>query len=274
MGWVRLEDDFYDNRKLGEAGPLAELLWIRSLAWVNRNTQDGVLPPHQVRRLADFAEDCDYLGKPQLPAMLAERLVAAGLWEEVENGYLIHNYHDFQPSAEEVMAKRVLLSQKRSLAGRKGAFSRWEKSRSEMAKWQTDGKEPYSNMANAWPPSQVLLKSSSSLTSVGPSGVEEEDSSNRVLADACAILAERALRSRKGAEPVTNVPAWLARTRQERMATHRNATWDGNPTAEELADILEPPPKPLLAPFSPAPAPPLPADGRQRIAELRSQTSP
>jgi hypothetical protein len=107
MGWVRLDDAFYDHQKQSGAGPLAELLWVRALAWSNRNLTDGFIPRVQVRRLADYAEDCDWMGRPQMPDMLAGKLVEVGLWDEIEGGYQVHDYHDFQPTSGQVRGQQA-----------------------------------------------------------------------------------------------------------------------------------------------------------------------
>jgi hypothetical protein len=95
MGWVKLSDDFYDNPKLARAGAAA-LLWVTGIAWSNRNLTDGFIPDVQVTRLGGTEEQ-------------AERLVALNLWEwEAErDGYRIHDYLEYQPTAERVRAKRA-----------------------------------------------------------------------------------------------------------------------------------------------------------------------
>lgn len=96
MVWVRLADDFTDHPKVVAAGPLAGWLYVCGLTYSNRYLTDGFVPSGQVRRMADVD---DALG-------LADRLVEVGLWEVVEGGYLIHDYHGYQPSAEDVKRER------------------------------------------------------------------------------------------------------------------------------------------------------------------------
>lgn len=96
MTWVRLADDFADHPKVIAAGPLAGWLWVCSLAYANKYLTDGFVPQGAVRRLADVDD----------PARLAARLVEVGLWTRADGGYRIHDYADFQPSAETVRAER------------------------------------------------------------------------------------------------------------------------------------------------------------------------
>ncbi len=92
MGWVRVDDSFYDHPKLIGLDACEIGLWVIMLAWSNRYMTDGHLPTAAVRR---FQHD-------QEPALL----VAAGLWKETETGFEIHDYLEYQPSAAQVNGRR------------------------------------------------------------------------------------------------------------------------------------------------------------------------
>lgn len=125
MTWVRLDDHFDENKKLAAVGPLGIALWTVGLAYCNRNLTDGVIPWSVARRLLAW----DFLGAAEEDGMrrrysiamtsgmvgdnvdsdfVIELLVAAGLWEELDNGagYYVHDYDEYQPSKEEVLAER------------------------------------------------------------------------------------------------------------------------------------------------------------------------
>lgn len=94
MGWVRISDDFYDHHAHVDLTLEAWGLWVWGLAWANRNLTDGVLPRAAVKRM-----DSD--------GTASEALLAAGRWRELDEGRLvIHDYLDFQPSAEQIRSKR------------------------------------------------------------------------------------------------------------------------------------------------------------------------
>lgn len=140
--WVRLDDAYYDHTKVVHAGPLAELLWVRALAWCNRNrtrSTDGVVPTDIVWRLASFCGRLSIDGDSVSPTDLARSLVREGLWVEVQGGYAIHDYTEYQRTLDELED----LSAKRSAAGRKGAESRWggNADSNRMAKAKADERQ-------------------------------------------------------------------------------------------------------------------------------------
>ncbi|MEJ8652763.1 hypothetical protein WKI65_33045 [Streptomyces sp. MS1.AVA.3] len=136
MAWVRISDDFYDHAKFDAAGALGTALWVAGLAWCNRNLTDGLIPRRVALRLLDFedaaeavqhaehhaggngvtdASDHEDLG-PLLARFATRRLVAAGLWAEADGGYRVHDYLDYQKSADQIGSER------KSNAARQKAF--------------------------------------------------------------------------------------------------------------------------------------------------------
>lgn len=131
MGWVRLDDAMPEHTKYIEAGPLGGWLAVCALAWSNRHLTDGFIPVRKVATLVDFSDfgevdstmqDSDRLSCVRIePYRLASDLVKLGIWEQVPGGYKIHDYAEYQRSAQEIRE----LSSKRAVAGSKGARSRW-----------------------------------------------------------------------------------------------------------------------------------------------------
>lgn len=106
MPWVKLDDAFFDNRKVANVGGDAQLLYIAGLCHANRNATDGAIPKGALVRLTDR----------RWPRKLATVLVDAGLWSDEDTFYEIHDYHDYQPSKEKLDEQRS----KKADAGRKG----------------------------------------------------------------------------------------------------------------------------------------------------------
>lgn len=106
MSWVRIDDQFPDHPKIVRAGPAAAWLYVCGLCYCARYLTDGIVPRGQVRRLADIDD----------PAAAAAALVGAGLWEETEAGYAVHDYLAYNPDRARVEAIRTA----RAEAGAKG----------------------------------------------------------------------------------------------------------------------------------------------------------
>lgn len=101
MAWVRIDDQFTDHPKVVEVGPLAECLFVRGLTYAARYLTDGFVPASHLRRMGDM----DAIEE-------AGRLVRVGLWHDADGGYRIHDYLDYQPSAEKVKAEREAARQR------------------------------------------------------------------------------------------------------------------------------------------------------------------
>jgi hypothetical protein len=113
MGWVRISDDVFDHGKFARLTPLGQTLWLAGLAWSNRNLSDGLVPRSTAHRLVSFS-GCYVKSRSGHRAATVEdaitELVRAGLWAEVDalDAFAIHDYLDYQPSAEEVRHRREL----------------------------------------------------------------------------------------------------------------------------------------------------------------------
>lgn len=113
MSWVKLDDSFDGHKKVRRAGLEATGLHARALSHAGKEMEGGHIDPEWVEERA---------GKRGLK--LAEKLVQVGLWEPNGNGWVIHDYLDYNPTREEWEAERA----KRSAAGKRAASARWSKS--------------------------------------------------------------------------------------------------------------------------------------------------
>lgn len=116
MTWVRLDDGFYDHPKIERVGPAAAWLHVCALCYCARHLTDGVIPVSKVTRLADVKQ----------PLKLAESLVEAGVWLDEGDSYRIHDYHDYQPTRAETLAKQETDRLEKSRAGKLGNHRRWK----------------------------------------------------------------------------------------------------------------------------------------------------
>lgn len=95
MAWVRIDDHAPEHPKLLRAGRDASWMWVQGLAYCSRNLTDGEIPREAVEGFA---------GRRSL--QFAAQLVDVGLWKQTETGFRVHDYLDYNPSADQVAAKR------------------------------------------------------------------------------------------------------------------------------------------------------------------------
>jgi hypothetical protein len=102
-------------------------LMLIAVGWCDSNLTDGMIPRKALPAIT--------LGLPS--AELVEQLVSVGWWHEVKGGWQIHDYTDWQRSADEIRAK--------SDAARKAALSRWSNAGGNAkrnAECNTEGNAP------------------------------------------------------------------------------------------------------------------------------------
>lgn len=94
--WVRIDDGVPQHPKFLKAGMQASWFWLAGNCYCQKYLTDGFIIEHALISLS-----------PGAPCQeLAEVLVAARLWEKVEGGYQVHDFHDHNPRAAHVKAKR------------------------------------------------------------------------------------------------------------------------------------------------------------------------
>lgn len=96
MGWIKLDDSFSEHPKVVQAGDRAAWLFVCGLLYASRTLSNGFVPASQVSRLCALRD----------AQALAKRLTSVGLWVEVEDGYVIHDYLEHQRSAAQVKEER------------------------------------------------------------------------------------------------------------------------------------------------------------------------
>lgn len=132
MTWTKLDDGIFDHPKMVKAGEDAANLYVRALVYCNRYLTDG--------RIEE--EVLGVITRKRDAARLADALVRVGAWEpHPDGGWVVHNFHEHNPTAEEVEARRAAISRKRSEAGKRGGLRSGEV-RSNEAKPKQDASSP------------------------------------------------------------------------------------------------------------------------------------
>ncbi|MFD5697493.1 hypothetical protein [Streptomyces lasiicapitis] len=115
MPWARFDDRFPSNRKVRLLSDGAFRLYVSAICWSAENLTDGVIKTAELRLVADV----------RATRTRAKELVEAGLLEVVEGvGWKIHDYHEYNPTAEQVRADR---------AQKTARQQRWRKNRQGSA---------------------------------------------------------------------------------------------------------------------------------------------
>lgn len=97
MPWLRFDDQFSIHRKVDGLSDAAFRLHVSAIFWCARNLTDGFVPE----------EDLDIVcARVRTPTRFAAELVKRKLWNIVDNGWQIHDYLDYQFSAEQVKQER------------------------------------------------------------------------------------------------------------------------------------------------------------------------
>lgn len=172
MPWVRLDDHFDENPKIAQIGPFGIALWVTALAYCNRNLTDGFIPWSVARKLVawewlepddrpelltadELAEpkrlltaafNCGMHGEDVESPYVIKLLVCAGLWDEVDGGYQIHDYADFQPTKAQVESERAA----KVAAGQAGGIAAAQAKR-QRALQQNPSRHPSKTLAESKP---------------------------------------------------------------------------------------------------------------------------
>lgn len=94
--WIRVSVRFFSHRKAVKAGDAACMLHLAAIAYAREQMTDGDIDVDVLRRLTTHAR----------PKDLAAKLVEVGLWSATQDGYVIHDYADWNPTRAEIESRR------------------------------------------------------------------------------------------------------------------------------------------------------------------------
>lgn len=114
MAWARLDDHFPTHPKVVAAGGDAAWLHVCALCYSAEHLTDGVIPKPVLSRLSDRKR----------PNVLAEKLVAVGMWIDRGDSFELHDYLAYNPSREHVLEERRKAAERRANGARASADSR------------------------------------------------------------------------------------------------------------------------------------------------------
>lgn len=92
--WFKVDDALSMHPKAFAAGNAALGLWVRAGSWSMQHLTDGHIPTGVVAALGGEWDD-------------AAALVNAGLWGQANGGYQFHDWGEYQPTREQILAERA-----------------------------------------------------------------------------------------------------------------------------------------------------------------------
>jgi hypothetical protein len=140
MPWVKLDDGFAENEKVTGLTDRGFRLHVTALCYCGRNLTDGYVSARTLRILAAILSWAN-------AKRWAVELAATGMWiPDEDGGYQIHDFHEYNPTSDEVKVKRAEISAKRREAGKKGAANRWQTHGNDDGKGGSNG-----HLESEWP---------------------------------------------------------------------------------------------------------------------------
>ena len=94
MTWLKVHDGFHGHPKVEDVPASALGLWVRCGSWATAYLTDGHIPGAIGAR---FGRKRD-----------ADALVSVGLWLPEPGGWVMHDFLDYNPSAQQVRAERTV----------------------------------------------------------------------------------------------------------------------------------------------------------------------
>jgi hypothetical protein len=104
--WVKLDDQFFAHERIVGLSKDAKLLYLAGLTYCSSQLTDGRMGRGALRLVGALADVA-----PETP--MAE-LLEAGLWMSSETGYIVHDYLDYNPTAEQVKQQRTANAQRQA----------------------------------------------------------------------------------------------------------------------------------------------------------------
>lgn len=103
--YARLQDELLDHPKISQAGRalgksgrgIAIGFYTIALMYCNRHLSDGYLAIDVVEGFASYFTN---------PLAIADALASAGLFEQTDGGYRIHDYREYNPTLAEIKRRR------------------------------------------------------------------------------------------------------------------------------------------------------------------------
>lgn len=93
MPWTKIDDDFLTNAKVTRLSDAAFRAYALSMVFCSKNLTDGIVDTGSARSFGWTKR--------------AKELVASGVWEVTDGGWMVHDYLVYNPTREKVLKERA-----------------------------------------------------------------------------------------------------------------------------------------------------------------------
>lgn len=188
MPWARFEDRFPWHRKIRKLSDAAFRLHVSGICWSAEHLADGYIPPDDLQLVSDVKH----------PQKVVGELVRHGLWNAVEDGWCIHDYHDYQPTSEHVRIERKKAAERQRRARERSVESRQESRR------DIQGDDGRSNGGSAVPPTRPDPLRTTELLAPGKPAAEKTSKKDELWETLMAVCSVDTAAIPKGARGAYN----------------------------------------------------------------------
>jgi hypothetical protein len=221
MGWFKIDDQLFGHPKVLSIDPRRRLaaigLFTLAGSWSSAHLTDGVIPEQLVSSMQATRKQC-------------ESLVSAGLWDVHPQGYVFHDWADYNPTRAEVLAKRQVRAAAGKIGGEHSASKRASK---VQANASPPGKQSPSKCFDHVP---TPVPARPDPTTTAPTVLPPASPNGTALVPVVESLNQRAQRLTKtyrGLEPMSNFAAILGIIKKAMAAGYSDA--EIIPALERLA---------------------------------------
>jgi hypothetical protein len=221
MGWFKIDDQLFSHPKVLSIDPRYRLaamgLFTLAGSWSSSHLTDGVVPEHCVSLMQGTRKQ-------------AAALVQAGLWDVHPHGYTFHDWANYNPTRDEVLAKRQVRAAAGKLGGKQSASKR-------ASKVQANASAPASPIVDVcFDHVSTPVPARPDPTTTAPTVLPSASPNGAAPTPAAESLNQRAQRLTKAytdIEPVSNFPAVMRIAKKVMAADYSDA--EIIPALERLA---------------------------------------
>jgi hypothetical protein len=221
MGWFKIDDQLFSHPKVLSIDPRYRLtamgIFVLAGSWSSTYLTDGVVPEH-------------WLSSIQATKQQAQVLIKAGLWDPHPLGYVFHDWADYNPTRDEVLAKRQVRAAAGKIGGEHSASKRASKVQANASTVATPIVDVCSDHVSTPVPARPVP------TTTAPTVLPTASPNGAALIPVVESLNQRAQRLTKAytdIEPVSNFPAVMRIAKKVMAADYSDA--EIIPALERLA---------------------------------------